>query len=86
MRCVHRPTSWGCEDVHEAGSTVSSALVNPCTIENPVIVATIAVWAFGSAWPDLVVALGLLALFTKSAARVIGAAWRQMLGGAPASA
>ena len=51
-----------------------------------VIVATIAVWVFGSGWPDLVVALGLLALFTKSAARVIGAAWKQMQGGAPASA
>ncbi len=28
-------TSWGCEDVHEAGSTVSSALVNPLHDRKP---------------------------------------------------
>ena len=51
-----------------------------------VIVATIAVWLFGSGWPDLAVAAILLALFTNSAARVVRSAWRQMRGGALASA
>ncbi len=51
-----------------------------------VILATIAVWLFGSGWPDLVVAIALLALFTKSAARVIRSAWIQLQGGTPASA
>jgi Co/Zn/Cd efflux system component len=51
-----------------------------------VIVATIAVWLFGSGWPDLVVASVLLALFTRSATRVIRTAWLQMHGGGLASA
>jgi Co/Zn/Cd efflux system component len=43
-----------------------------------VIVATICVWLFGSGWPDLVVATILLALFARSAIRVIRGAWKQM--------
>jgi Co/Zn/Cd efflux system component len=43
-----------------------------------VIAATIAVWLFGSGWPDLLVAIVLLALFAKSAASVLRAAWKQM--------
>jgi Co/Zn/Cd efflux system component len=43
-----------------------------------VIVATLGVWLIGSGWPDLLVAAILLALFTRSASRVIRAAWRQM--------
>lgn len=50
-----------------------------------VIAATIAVWLFGSGWPDLVVASILLALFTRSAARVIRTAWQQIRSGALAS-
>jgi Co/Zn/Cd efflux system component len=46
-----------------------------------VILATVAVWLVGSGWPDLVVAAVLLALFTRSASRVIRTAWRQMQGG-----
>jgi Co/Zn/Cd efflux system component len=45
-----------------------------------VIVATIAVWLVGSGWPDLVVATILLALFARSASRVIRTAWKQMRG------
>ena len=51
-----------------------------------VILATIAVWLFGSGWPDLAVATILLALFIGSASRVIRAAWRQMHGDGLASA
>ena len=43
-----------------------------------VIAATVAVWLFGSGWPDLLIAAVLLALFTRSASRVIQNAWRQM--------
>ncbi len=46
-----------------------------------VILATLAVWLVSSGWPDLVVAAVLLALFTRSASRVIRTAWRQMQGG-----
>jgi Co/Zn/Cd efflux system component len=51
-----------------------------------VIVATGAVWLFGAGWPDRIVAIGLLALFIRSSARVIQAAWRQLRGGGLAAA
>lgn len=43
-----------------------------------VIGAAAAVWAFGAGWPDLLVAVALLALFLRSSARVLGSAWREM--------
>ena len=43
-----------------------------------VIVTTIAVALLGSAWPDLVVALALLAVFLRSAIRVLRGAWRAL--------
>jgi Co/Zn/Cd efflux system component len=48
-----------------------------------VIVATVAVWVFGSGWPDLVVAVALLALFLRSALRVLGNARRALYEAAP---
>lgn len=48
-----------------------------------VIVTAIAVWIFGSGWPDVIVALALLVLFLRSAARVLVAAWRQLRGTEP---
>jgi Co/Zn/Cd efflux system component len=36
------------------------------------------VWWFESTWPDLVVALILLALFTRSGLRVLRGAWAEM--------
>jgi Co/Zn/Cd efflux system component len=51
-----------------------------------VIVTTAAVWLLGSGWPDVVVATILLVLFTRSAARVVRSAWKQMHGGELASA
>ena len=51
-----------------------------------VILATIAVWLLGSGWPDLLIATILLALFTKSAIRVIRTALQQLRAGRLASA
>jgi Co/Zn/Cd efflux system component len=70
---VNMASAWECSrnDIYEGCS---------------VVLATIAVWLFGSGWPDLVVATLLLALFTRSAARVIGTAWKQMRAGGLVSA
>lgn len=43
-----------------------------------VLVAAAGVWAFGAGWPDLVVAIALLALFLRSAWRVLGGAWAHL--------
>lgn len=45
-----------------------------------VILAAAGVWLVGSGWPDLLVAAILLALFTRSASRVVRTAWKQMRG------
>lgn len=42
-----------------------------------VIVAAAGVWWFESGWPDLLVAVGLLILFLRSASRVLSSAWRE---------
>ena len=43
-----------------------------------VIATTFAVWVFGSGWPDLVVAVGLLILFLRSAVRVLRRGWQEL--------
>lgn len=43
-----------------------------------VIGATMAVWIFDSGWPDIIVAVLLLAVFTRSASRVLSRAWREL--------
>ena len=43
-----------------------------------VIAATIAVWAFSSGWPDILIAIALLVLFLRSASRVLRSAWREL--------
>ena len=48
-----------------------------------VIAAATAVWVFDSPWPDMMVAVILLAIFLRSAARVLRNAWVEL---APASA
>src|SRR6056297_2294546 len=46
----------------------------------------LAVWIFQSAWPDIVIAVFLLAVFSRSAARVLARAWRELKSsGAPPS-
>jgi len=43
-----------------------------------VIGATLAVWTFGSGWPDILIAIALLGLFLRSASRVLRGAWREL--------
>lgn len=43
-----------------------------------VIVASVAVWAFGAGWPDLLVATALLLWFLRSAWRVARMAWAEL--------
>ena len=43
-----------------------------------VLAAVPAVWLFDSGWPDLIIATALLVLFTRSAARVLREAWREL--------
>jgi Co/Zn/Cd efflux system component len=43
-----------------------------------VIAAAFAVWMFESGWPDLVIAIGLLILFLRSAVRVLRGAWQEL--------
>ena len=43
-----------------------------------VIAATLAVWVFGSGWPDILVAIALLALYLRSASRVLKNAWLEL--------
>lgn len=58
---VNMSSAWECSrnDVIEGGA---------------VIVTTLAVALFGSAWPDIIVAIALLAMFLRSAIRVLGTA------------
>jgi Co/Zn/Cd efflux system component len=51
-----------------------------------VIVTAVAVWVFGSGWPDVIVAFALLVLFLRSATRVLVAAWRQLRDTEPLTA
>lgn len=43
-----------------------------------VLLASLGVWLFNSAWPDLLVAIALFLLFSRSAIRVIRGAWREL--------
>ncbi len=43
-----------------------------------VIAATLAVWMFGSGWPDILIAIALLVLFLRSATRILRGAWREL--------
>ena len=63
---VNMSSAWECSrnDVFEGGA---------------VIVTTIAVAMLGSAWPDIIVAIALLAMFLRSAVRVLGGAWRALV-------
>ena len=63
---VNMSSSWECSrnDVIEGVAVVAAAL---------------AVWMFASPWPDLVVAVVLLAIFLRSATRVLRNAWRELV-------
>ena len=62
---VNMSSAWECSrnDVWEGFSVLAAAL---------------AVWAFGSGWPDLAIAIGLLAFFLRSSIRVLLRAWREL--------
>ena len=49
-----------------------------------VIATTVAVWLLGSGWPDVLVAIGLLVMFLRSAIRVLKSAWGEMRAARPA--
>jgi Co/Zn/Cd efflux system component len=49
-----------------------------------VILTTLAVALLGSAWPDIIVAIALLAMFLRSAIRVLGTARKGLSASAPA--
>ena len=49
-----------------------------------VIVTAGAVWLFRSPWPDLLVAIGLLIMFSRSAARVLTSAFEELRDSQPA--
>jgi Co/Zn/Cd efflux system component len=42
------------------------------------ILTAVAVWLLGSGWPDVAIAMLLLALFLRSAIRVLGTAHRAL--------
>lgn len=62
---VNLVSAWECSrnDLYEGGA---------------VLLAALAVWAFGAGWPDLLIAAALLWLFLRSAVRVLRAAWREL--------
>ena len=62
---VNMSSAWEC-----SRNDVSEGLV--------VIAAALAVWVFGSGWPDLLIAIGLLILFLWSSTRVIRGAWQEL--------
>lgn len=43
-----------------------------------VLLAALSVWLLDSAWPDILVAIVLLVLFSRSALRVLRGAWREL--------
>ena len=48
-------------------------------VEGTAVIATaFAVWLLGSGWPDVIVAMALLAMFLRSAVRVLRSAWQEM--------
>lgn len=69
---INLASAWMCSlnDVYEGGA---------------VILAALAVWAFGAGWPDLLIAVVLLLLFLHSAWTVARAAWRELRASRPPS-
>ena len=59
-------------------SSVWECSRNDVTEGIAVIIAAISVWAFGSGWPDILIATAILVMFLRSAARVLSGAWREL--------
>lgn len=69
---INLASAWECSrnDLYEGGA---------------VLLAAAAVGLFGAGWPDLLIAVALLILFLRSAARVLGSAWREVRRAPPAA-
>lgn len=74
--CLKLLTPYRRDDVNMSSSWECSR--NDVVEGVAVIGAAAAVWAFDSAWPDILVAVILLALFLRSASRVLRGAWREL--------
>lgn len=75
--CLKLLTPYRRDDVNMSSSWECSR--NDVVEGVAVIGAAAAVWAFDSAWPDILVAVILLALFLRSASRVLRGAWRELV-------
>ena len=62
---VNRSSAWECSR-NDVGEGVA------------VLVAAVAVWAFGAGWPDLLIGSALLLVFLRSALRVLRDGWREV--------
>lgn len=62
---VNMSSVWECSrnDVFEGMAVIATAVV---------------VWLLDSGWPDVIVAIGLLVMFLRSASRVLKSAWEEM--------
>jgi Co/Zn/Cd efflux system component len=74
--CLWLLTPWRSGDVNMSSAWECSR--NDVSEGFAVLAAALAVWAFGSGWPDLAIAIGLLALFLRSSFRVLDGAWREL--------
>lgn len=74
--CLHLLTPFRHGDVNMASAWECSR--NDVMEGVAVVLAATAVWAFGAGWPDILVAVGLLVLFLRSASRVLATAWREI--------
>ncbi len=75
--CLRLLTPYREDDVNMASSWECSR--NDVIEGVAVIAAAAAVWMFDSAWPDLLVAIALLAVFLRSATRVLRSARRELV-------
>lgn len=74
--CLWLLTPWRSSDVNMSSAWECSR--NDVSEGFAVLAAALAVWAFDSGWPDLAIAIGLLALFLRSSVRVLRGAWREL--------
>ena len=73
LACLRLLAPYRCGDVNMASAWECSR--NDVYEGLAVLAATAGVWLFRAGWPDLLVAVALLAMFLRSAARVLRSAW-----------
>ncbi len=74
--CLYLLTRHRTDDVNM--SSVWECSRNDIASNVAVFIAAAAVWASGSGWPDIIIALGLMVLFLRSAFRVFAGATREL--------